>query len=144
MSGVGYGRDTWGYDSIQPGRYATGAQVVVQALYRRLITPRGTLLPLEDGGGDEESAYGFDVSGYVGSIGYPAAVKAIPSLVIGELLKDDRVLPTLTADATIVMGDDGEDAIELSISGDLADESGSFDFTLLVSDSAVRLLGGQA
>lgn len=140
---AGYGRDTWCFDSLQPGRYASGAQVVVQALYRRLITPRGTLLPLEDGGGDEESAYGFDVAGYVGAVGYPAAVEAIPAIVVGELLKDDRVQPTLTATAKLVVGIDGEDAIDLDISGDLADESGSFDFTLQVTDGAVRFLGGQ-
>jgi hypothetical protein len=140
---ISFGKDTWCYDSLQPGRYATGAQLVVQALYGRLDTPRGTLLPLEDGGGDEESAYGFDVSGYVGAVGYPAAVEALPGLVTGELLKDDRVQPTLTVIATIVTGPDGEDSIELEISGDLADESGSFDFTLSVTDSRVRLLGGQ-
>lgn len=141
---TGYGVETWCLDTLQPGRYATGAEVVVQALYRRLITPRGTLIPLDDTGGDEESAYGFDVSGFVGAVGYPTAVLAFPSLVAGELLKDDRVLPTLEVAAVIVHGADGEDSINLSIAGDLADESESFAFTLLVTAVSVDLIRGGA
>ena len=82
----GYGLDTWCMDRLQPGRYARGPSLVAQALYRRLITPRGTLR-----GGDDESAYGLDVSGYVGAVGYQSALQALPGLVRGELLKDDRV-----------------------------------------------------
>ena len=85
---------------------------MAHALYRRLITPRGTLR-----GSEAAAAYGFDVSGYVGAVGYPAARQAFSALVTGELLKDDRVLPTLEVVATLVTGDNGEDSIELSISG---------------------------
>jgi hypothetical protein len=139
----GYGADTWCLDSLQPGRYATGATVVVQALYRRLITPRGTLQPVDDTlGGDDERAYGFDVSGYCGAVGYPTAVNALPGQVRNELLKDDRVSPSLSVTATLSQGNDGLDAIDLSISGELADESGSFDLTLRVNDVTVAILGG--
>lgn len=140
---TGYGLESWCLDSLQPGRYAQGSEVVAQALYRRLITPRGTLIPLDDDGGDEESAYGFDVSGYCGAIGYPAALQALPALVTGELLKDDRVLPTLVIKATLIPGADGEDAIELDVRGDLADDSGSFAFTLSVTEVSVEFLRGE-
>jgi hypothetical protein len=140
----GYGIETWCLDALQPGRYATRATVVVQALYRRLITPRGTLIPLDDAGGDEESAYGFDVSGFVGAVGYETAAQALASLVTGELLKDDRVLPTLEVTAKLLKGSTGEDEIELSIVGDLADESESFSFTLRVTDVSVDFLRGGA
>lgn len=139
----GYGIETWALDVMQPGRYAQGVEVVVQALYRRLITPRGTLIPLDDEGGDEERVYGFDVAGYVGAIGYPAALQALPALVTGELLKDDRVLPTLSVKAVLSTSTDGEDTIELFISGDLDDESGSFAFTLNVTDVSVDFLRGE-
>jgi hypothetical protein len=118
---------------------------VAQACYRRLITPRGTLQPVDDTlGGDEEGAYGFDVAGYCGAVGYATAVKALPAQVRGELLKDDRLLPTLDVRAAITQGTDGLDSIVLEISGDLADESASFDLTLAINDVSVAILGGLA
>lgn len=136
---VGYGFDTWCLDTLQPGRFASGAALVVQALYRRLITPRGTLR-----GGDEEGAYGLDVSGYCGAVGYSTAVYALPGLVQAELLKDDRVGPDLNVAAVITESGNGAGGIEiqLSITGSLADESGDFSLTLAVNDVTVSILGG--
>jgi len=133
---VGYGLDTWCLDHLQPGRYARGSTLVAQALYRRLITPRGTLR-----GGDEESAYGFDVSGYVGAIGYQSALQAIPGLVRGELLKDDRlseveVKATFTEETNALIG------ILLDVRVTLADEDETFSLTLAVTDVNTTILGG--
>lgn len=141
---TGYGKDTWCLDSLQPGRYATGATLVVQALYRRLITPAGTLAPLDDEiGGDDESNYGFDVAGYCGAVGYATTVMALPALVSDELLKDDRVDPSsLEVLATLAQGADGEDSILLQITGSLRDEGESFDLTLSVNALTVTILGG--
>jgi len=140
---TGFGKDTWCLDSLQPGRYATGATLVVQALYRRLITPRGTLAPLDDEvGGDDESNYGFDVASYCGAVGYPTALAAFPALVTAELLKDDRVYPSLEVVATLSQGTDGLDAISLQISGALRDEGEEFDLTLSVNALTVTILGG--
>lgn len=133
---TGYGLDTWCLDSLSPGRYARGPTLVAQALYRRLITPRGTLR-----GGDEEGAYGFDVSGYCGAVGYPTALAALPGLVTGELLKDDRV-SEVTVEATEAETDTGDIAITLTIDAVLADESGSFVLTLSVTDVNTTILGG--
>lgn len=133
---TGYGLDTWCLDRLQPGRYARGATLVAQALYRRLITPRGTLR-----GGDDESAYGFDVSGYVGAVGYKAALQALPGLVRGELLKDDRVsevivTPKFTNTTNALIG------ILLDIQVTLADESETFPLTLAVSEVSTTIVGG--
>lgn len=133
---AGYGQDTWCLDALQPGRYATGAVLVAQAIYRRLITPRGTLR-----GGDEESAYGLDLSGYVGAVGYLSAVQALPSLVRAEIAKDDRVGDVDCAATLADLGSGGV-SINLSLSVNLADESQSFTLTLAVTDVTTTLLGG--
>jgi hypothetical protein len=133
---VSYGADIWCGDRLVPGRLSRGRSTVLLALYRRLITPRGTLR-----GGDEEGAYGFDVAGYVGAIGYESALAALPGLVRGELLKDDRVADIDVA-ATISTSTDGEVSIALVITGVLADEEEDFALTLGVSDTTVTILGG--
>lgn len=135
---TGYGADTWCLDTLSPGRYASGAGLVAQALYRRLITPRGTLR-----GGDEEGAYGLDVSGYCGAVGYDTAVNALPGLVQAELLKDDRV-SDVSVSASIAASGNGAGGldIQLEISVLLADESGDFVLTLAINDVRVSVLGG--
>lgn len=119
-----------------PGRVARGRVLVAQALYRRLITPRGMLR-----GGPEESAYGIDLAEYVGAVGYPTAVNAIPAIVRNEFLKDDRVL---SADVSAVVSRDstGLVYIELSALVYLTDESAPLPLTFKVTDASVTLLGG--
>ena len=133
---AGYGVETWCLDHLITGRYARGVNVVLQALYGRLVTPRGTLR-----GGEEEAAYGFDVSAYVGAVGYDTAVLSLPGAVRSELLKDDRVAE-ITVEAIKTTDADGLIAIELAIHAELADESADFDFTLVVTDVSVAFLGG--
>jgi hypothetical protein len=138
----GFGVDTWCLDSLAPGRYARGSTLVAQAIYRRLITPRGTLQPLDDEtGGDEEGAYGFDVSGYCGAVGYDTALFAMPGQVRNEIKKDDRVSEALV---TATMSEDGagEVSITLSIDVTLAEEGGDFTLTLGVSSVSVAIIGG--
>jgi hypothetical protein len=135
---AGYGTEVWCTDSIVPGRYATGWRVVAQALYRRVITPRGMLR-----GGEEEAAYGFDLAGYVGAVGYPTAVNAIPGIVRGEWLKDDRVAD-VDIRAFIVMGADGAISITLDATVLLSDEGDSFDLTLSISTGGVQQLFSEA
>lgn len=134
---TGYGLDTWCLDSLSPGRYARGATLVAQALYRRLITPRGTLR-----GGDDAGTYGFDVSSYLGAVGTEIALAALPGLVVGELSKDDRVSPGLTCAITSSTDSAGEVSIQLSIDVTLADESESFTLTLLVTNVTTTIIGG--
>lgn len=130
---TGYGVESWCTDSLVTGRLVSGWLVVGQALYRRLITPRGMLQ-----GGDEEAAYGFDVAQYVGAVGVAAAVRALPGLVEGELSKDDRVA-SVTVTVTSSVGDDGAATVLISCAVTLVDEGETFDLTLSVADGELTL-----
>lgn len=108
--------------------------LVLQAAYRRLITPRGTLQ-----GGDEESTYGFDVAQYVGAVGYDIALIALPGQVRGELKKDDRI-SEVDCVATFATAEDGTISIVLDIACTLSDGSGTFNLTLGVTDVDTTIL----
>lgn len=132
---TGFGTDTWCLNSLSTGRLAKGSALVAQAAFRRLTTPRGTLR-----GGDEEDAYGFDVAGLVGDVGYDTAVAQIPGRVRAELLKDDR-LTDVQVTATII-NDRGKQTITIVVVGVLADETEDFTLTLSVDEVTVDLIGG--
>lgn len=134
----GYGSDIWCIDSLAPGRTARDATVVVQALYRRVITPRGTLR-----GGDEEEAYGLDLAGLVGSSASQIELDSIPSKVIAEFEKDDRVESTEVS-FTQATTTEGLTELTLTCVATLVDEEEDFTFTLLVTEVSVDLIGGTA
>ncbi len=135
---MSYGLDTWCVDGLQTGRFARGSAAVVQALYRRLITPRGKLR-----GGDEEENYGLDVAGYIGAIGYETALAALPGLIRGELMKDDRV-SDLEVSVAREDAADGTIGLTISVTGTLHEESGGFAFSVAASETSLELLGGVA
>lgn len=135
---AGYGVETWCTDSLVTGRLVRGPMVVVQALYRRFITPRGTLSD-----GDEGSAYGLDLSGLVGHAGTEAAIRQLPAAVRAEALKDDRVL-TCEVTASITTAENGEVSIEIEISGTLVNEGEAFALTLGITDAATTLIKAAA
>lgn len=133
---MAYGTEVWCTDKMQSGRLARGKVALVQALYRRLITPRGTLR-----GGDQESNYGIDLADYVGAIGYDTAILALPSVVRSELLKDERVLDV---DVTVTTATNSAKGIEITIAVSVIpqDESEAFTFNVSVSDVSAELIGG--
>ena len=133
---TGYGRDTWCDKALRPGRFAEGAQVVLLALYRRLITPRGMLR-----GGDEEAVYGFDVSSYIGDVGTETALAALPALIAGELRKDDRVADVLVRTSR-AEGSDGLVSVGIEVDVVLSESSQNYTLTLEASNTTVELLGG--
>lgn len=133
---AGFGVDIWCTDSLFTARYARGPRVVLQALYRRLITPRGMLR-----GGDEESAYGLDIAAYVGAVGYPTTIASIPGVVRAELLKDDRV-SGIDVDVEKMEASDGTISLLLTVHVTLEDEASEYTLTLSVTDISVTLLGG--
>lgn len=132
----GYGVDMWCLGEIRSGRLARGKQVVVQALYNRTITPRGTLR-----GGEEESTYGLDLAGFVGAVGAVIAARALPLQLRTEWLKDDRVQDVSIAGSP-VFNQDGSAEINLDCEVLLVGEDESFPLTLNVSETTVTLLGG--
>jgi hypothetical protein len=132
---MSYGSDIWCFDQPFTGRLASGVDVVAQAIYRRLTTPRGTLR-----GGEEESVYGLDLLDFVGTVGTTAALDALPPVVEAETLKDDRIL-SADVTATFTISSAGEVAITLQIECVLRDSDEEFALTLGISDVAVSLLG---
>lgn len=133
---VTYGTDTWCIDGVQSGRLARGRQVVAQALYRRLITPRGTLR-----GGPEEEVYGLDVEGFIGAVSTDVAAASLPGQIEAELRKDDRVSDVAVA---VVVSHDraGLATLTFTINVALAEEGDDFALTVAASNVGVQLLGG--
>lgn len=132
---IGYGVDTWCGDSRITGRLARGRTALALALYRRLITPRGTLT-----GSPDAEVYGFDVAGFVGRIGYDRALGALPSMIAAELSKDDRVSDVLvevvkSVDAT------GDISLVITIHVTPVDESADFPLTIAANDNALAFVG---
>lgn len=132
---AGYGVDTWCLDSVQTGRLARGPMLVAQAIYRRFITPRGALR-----GGDEESAYGLDVSAYIGAVGAATAVAALPGLMRAEALKDQRVSDA-QAQVAAVTSADGLTTITIALHVTLYDSDDDFTLTLGINSVTVTVLG---
>ena len=132
---TGYGSDVWCLDSLQPGRIARGVNLVVQALYGRMITSRGTLR-----GTDEAAVYGYDVAEMIGAVGYPAALKILPAALRAEFLKDDRVSGAVV---TVYQVTDAAGNISLTIetSATLHDSGETFAFTVSATDVTTQLLG---
>jgi hypothetical protein len=143
---IGYGLDTWCATSLQPGRYARRATLVMQAIIRRLSTPLGTLqgFSADENDSTEESAYGFDVVQYVGAVGEEVAASSLPLLLEAEIGQDDRISPTLTVTADVI--DDPSQPngklLQIQIDGQLADETEDFALTLSVSKLTLQVLGG--
>lgn len=133
---MSFGTDVWCTDSIRTGRLARGRQVVAQALYRRVTTPRGMLR-----GGEEEGAYGIDLVGYVGAVGTALALRALPGIVRAEFLKDDRVADASVA-ATISRATPGVISVVLQVNVVLIGEGEDFSLTLSVDATSVTILGG--
>lgn len=127
---VGWGSDTWCRDTLRPGHIVSGSELLAQACYRRLITPRGTLAT--------DSNYGLDVAGYLGSLG-DAASAALPALIEAELLKDDRVASVRVTESR-ARGGDATEALTLDIRVQSIDPSLAFTLTIAVTDVTVEWL----
>lgn len=126
------GTDTYCVDSLEPGRMATGVQLVAQRCYHRLITPRGMLR-----GGEEEADFGLDLAGFVGSTEDRVLESMLPVRVQNELLKDPTV-DTVKVTANRVESA-GTVSWELEIKVQSA--AGPFDLLVAVDGVSVELLG---
>jgi hypothetical protein len=133
---LGYGVDTWCADSLVTGRLDSGRGLVARALYRRFITPRGTL-----SGGTDEQVYGFDLSAYVGSSDADLVLRTLPAIMRAEALKDDRIADVVVTVSQDVTARDGTISITAIVSLRLVDEATFFDLTMSVSDVSTTILG---
>lgn len=132
---TGFGTDSHCYDAIRTGRLVSGLELLAQAIYRRLTTPRGTL---DDG--DEGLVYGLDLFDFVGTLGTDEAVAAIPDVIAAEVLKDDRI-ERVEVSASVERSSDGLVTVIVDIDAFPADQSQPFTLTLAVSDVTVELIG---
>lgn len=130
---MSYGTDLYCLDRLFTGRLVSGTELLAQAAYRRLTTPRGTL---DDG--DEGAIYGIDLADLVGQPS--GTVDSLPAIVSAELLKDDR-FAAVHVDASAVTGSDGLTEVTLAIAVTPHDESDPFTLTVAVKDLTVQLLG---
>lgn len=91
-----YGHDLFCTDDIDlQGREVDGLTCLAQALYRRIISPRGSLI--------DDPNYGFDITRFLDDdMGKDDAAR-VGAGVDAELLKDERVVRSQTT-ATLVTG----------------------------------------
>lgn len=129
---TGYGYDTSCTDGIDTARMVSGVELVAQALYRRLTTPRGSLTFTE-----AHLTYGFDVTQFVGLVGYQIAEQALPAQIENELLQDDRVDSVECAVTLIRVGIDYTLRIVCGVT--LEDAGGNFDLTMTVAQARLTL-----
>ena len=135
---TGLGVEMYCLDRMRTGKYVSGRGALAQAIYRRLTTPRGTLR-----GGDEEQAYGIDLPGFVGDTATTIAVAALPGIIRGELLKDDRILDvvaTVTADEP----SNGQVSLTIDIRVVPVEDDAELSLTIAVSETSVELLSVSA
>lgn len=66
------------------GSMTTGPRVVAEALYRRLITPRGRVI--------DDPNYGSDISQFVNDDTTKQSLVGVQAAVISECIKEERVL----------------------------------------------------
>jgi hypothetical protein len=122
--------------SLRTGQYVTGTRLVAEAIFRRLITPRGTLR-----GGEEESNYGLDLASLIGSVRAKSDIAALPAQIEAEIRKDDRVE---SVSVSVLETTEPNKLRSFTIS--FAVTTGAGPFTLVVGASAVtvELLGIKA
>ncbi len=129
---TGYGTDMSCTDGIDTTRMVSGAELVAQAIYRRLSTPRGALTFSE-----AHLTYGFDVTEFVGQVGYAVAEQALPAQIENEILQDDRV-DSVTCNVTLDrVGIDYTLRIECHVT--LRDAGGDFDLTMTATQARLTL-----
>lgn len=127
-----FGRDTWCLDSRTTGRYATGLQVPALRLYRRFITPRGTLR-----GGEQERNFGLDLAEMVGSATTVELKASLPQRIKNEAKKDPEI--NSVAVAVEASTENKQDTWKITITAETDD--GPFDLVLGVDAATVELLG---
>lgn len=105
-------------------RLVSGLPLVAQAVYRRLITPRGMVIDAPD--------YGYDLRSLLHKGQTPIQRAAIPGLIRSEVLKDERIA-TVEVEVTTFT----HDMIGVAIRCETAE--GPFELVLNISAAAVKL-----
>ena len=127
-----FGRDISCTKGLRTGRFVTGTRLLAEAIYRRLTTPRGTLL-----GGEEEAFYGLDLADLIGSTDTDSDAKTLPGRIRNELSKDERVEDVQVSVEEI---EDGP-ARAFRIVIDVKSAAGPFSLQLAASAVSIDILG---
>lgn len=131
MTTVDFGTDVSCMRGLRTGRLVSGVQLVAEAYYRRLTTPRGTLR-----GGEDEQNYGLDLVSFIGTAATPSAVAALPGRIENELMKDER---SESVKVTIVSTASGP-AVTWTVTVDARTSAGPFTLVIGVDKVSARLL----
>lgn len=119
------GTDFAGVNDITPTlQVVSGRRCLIEAIARRLITPRGALWYDPD--------YGYDLRQYLSGI--TVAAGSIAASVAAEAEKDERV-EQASADVTF-------SGSVLNVKLAIADAAGPFQFVLRISQVTVEILKG--
>jgi len=122
---VNYGSDFDCTNDLNPAlTLVSGRLCLAQALYRRLITPRGGLF--------YDPNYGLGIQNYLNAGLTPAQIARINSLCDAEYLKDDRVIASQTQ-GTYLTG-------VLTLVSLVTDGVGPFPLTVAVTSVTTALL----
>lgn len=132
MNDTDFGRDISCTDSIRTGRFATNLQLVGEACYRRLTTPRGMLR-----GGDDEAEYGLDLTELIGASNPDAIVVSLPARIRSELTKDPRVDAVAVDVVHVRSGASSAFTIAIDVTTGL----GPFTLQILATEVTTELLG---
>lgn len=122
-----FGVDLDWRDDLNPtGRLVSGVELLRQAAFHRLNTPRGACLDAPDDG--------LDLSEYLSNGMTPAEIAAIPGEIRSELLKDERFLE---AEITFTQIEPDSFRFKIVITPSAGPE---FELVLAVADAAVKLI----
>lgn len=132
MSPPDYGRDISCTDDTNPMMTELkddDVRLVEEAIFRRLITPKGRLL--------DDSLYGFDLHQFQNAAVDAKVVATVQAGIRGQCFAEETVE---TATVVVeVLGDDPQDlSMVIDVSGECA--AGPFQFTVEVSQVSVSLL----
>lgn len=125
-----FGRDLWCRTTLVTTRYASGIDLMVNALVRRITTPRGRL--------KYHRAYGFDVSQFTGLEITPSSVFGIQSELESEIESDPRVYDGSVTVTIAEIQHPNRTDLEISAFGD--SELGPFDFVTTIDKVTLELL----
>jgi hypothetical protein len=119
-------RSVYGYAPTPDFAEVSGRDLLSEALVRRLVTARGTLL------GDPD--YGTDVRDWLNDDIDAASAARLGGVVVAELQKDERVI-SASCVATFA-----NDVLTLAIT--VTDGAGPFPLTLQVTATAIKIVKG--
>ncbi len=131
INGYPYGRDMSATDRIRRGRTTSGARLLAEAYYRRLITQRGSLI--------DDPDYGLPLVELLNTEMTPEQEAAIPGRIRNELRKDPRGDEAALRVELVPLSTGPIRSYRVDIYG--AGAEGPFELSVEVTDVTATLLG---